>query len=182
MFKPKTLNRISELDVDAEIVGIKLEPVVGGQTAILLDVHRQRRNSTIDVELPVPIPIRRCFEGDPRAWRDCGVHHAKRTCALGELSKDRLPVASRQSPVSSPSGTETGNWNTHASIRPRCPTRTRPLMPRSGSTMGCRTSPADFESARATTRSRPAQPRATPSSPPPAERESRFAWDSTQDS
>ena len=36
MLEPETLDGVRELDVDAEIVGVQLEPVVGGESGVLL--------------------------------------------------------------------------------------------------------------------------------------------------
>ena len=45
MLEADALNRVGELDVDAEVVGIELEPVVRRQPRVFLYVHRQRRNA-----------------------------------------------------------------------------------------------------------------------------------------
>ena len=42
------LDRVGELDVDAEVVGVQLEPVVGREAGVLLDVHRQRRDRAVE--------------------------------------------------------------------------------------------------------------------------------------
>ena len=44
MLEADALNRVGQLDVDAEIVGIELQPVVGREAGVFLHVHRQRRD------------------------------------------------------------------------------------------------------------------------------------------
>ena len=41
MLEADALNRVGELDVDAEVVRVQLEPVVGRQAGVLLHVHRR---------------------------------------------------------------------------------------------------------------------------------------------
>ena len=55
------LQRVVQLDVDAEIVGVELELVAGTNTAVLGDVHRERRERAVERELPVAVAARvRC--------------------------------------------------------------------------------------------------------------------------
>ena len=58
MLEADALNRISQLDVDAEVVRVQLELVVGREPAVLLHVHRQRRDRTVERQLPVAIAAR----------------------------------------------------------------------------------------------------------------------------
>ncbi len=51
----QALDRVGELDVDPEIVGVELERIAGNQSALFADVHRQRRDLALDVELPVTV-------------------------------------------------------------------------------------------------------------------------------
>jgi hypothetical protein len=59
MLETNALERIGQLDVDAQIVRVELELVIGWtQSAVLLDVHRQRRHRPIDRQFPVLVLIR----------------------------------------------------------------------------------------------------------------------------
>ncbi len=58
MLEAQPLHRVGELDVDAEIVGIQLELVALEQAAILVDIHGQRRDVALDIQLPVPVARR----------------------------------------------------------------------------------------------------------------------------
>ena len=58
MLEANALQRVGELDVDAEVVRIELELVAGIDAAILVDVHRQRRDGSVERELPVRVAIR----------------------------------------------------------------------------------------------------------------------------
>ena len=69
MLEAQPLNGVSELDVDGEVVGVQLEPVVGRQSGILLDVHAERRDSPVERQLPVPVGLGRCLERDRRRDR-----------------------------------------------------------------------------------------------------------------
>src|SRR4029078_8316623 len=52
MLETESLERIGELDVYAEIVGIELELVNGTKPAVFVDPHRQRRDCAVERELP----------------------------------------------------------------------------------------------------------------------------------
>ena len=54
MLEADAVQRVVQLDIDAEIVGIELELVAGHEAAILGDVERQRRHRPVD---------RRCANG-----------------------------------------------------------------------------------------------------------------------
>ena len=58
MFEPQPLHRVVQLDVDAEVVGVELELVPVDQTAVLVDIHRERRHSAVGRQLPVPVAAR----------------------------------------------------------------------------------------------------------------------------
>ena len=47
------LDRVGQLDVDAEVVRVQLEPVVGPEAGVFLHVHRERRDRPVERELPV---------------------------------------------------------------------------------------------------------------------------------
>ncbi len=58
MLEAQPLHGIRQFDVDAEIVGIQLELIALEQAAILVDVHGERGDVALDVELPVPVARR----------------------------------------------------------------------------------------------------------------------------
>src|SRR6185503_18387606 len=62
MLEADALDGVGELDVDAEIVGIELQAVVGAEAAVLLYVHRQRRDRPVERQLPVAITVRMTLE------------------------------------------------------------------------------------------------------------------------
>ena len=55
MLEAQPLQRVGELDIDAEIVGIELELVALEQAALLVDVHGERRDVAVDGQFPVPV-------------------------------------------------------------------------------------------------------------------------------
>src|SRR6185503_19942416 len=67
MLETDSLQRIGELDVDAEIVGIELELVAWTNPAVFVDPHRERREGAVERELPVRIALRARFVADRRA-------------------------------------------------------------------------------------------------------------------
>ena len=48
------LDRVGELDVDAEVVRVELERVAGDESAVLSHVEREARHVAVERELPVP--------------------------------------------------------------------------------------------------------------------------------
>ena len=65
MLEAQALDRVGELDIDAEVVGVELELVAFEQRALLVDVHQQRRDLAVDLELPMAIFRRIGLEIDP---------------------------------------------------------------------------------------------------------------------
>ncbi len=63
VLEAQALQRIRKFDVDAEIVGIELEPVAGPDAALLGDVERERRRLAIDRELPMHVTVGMRIEG-----------------------------------------------------------------------------------------------------------------------
>src|SRR5439155_16883301 len=57
VLEPDALERVGELDVDAEIVRVELERVARAHAAVLLDVHEERRDRSIEGELPVLVTV-----------------------------------------------------------------------------------------------------------------------------
>ena len=58
MLEAQPLHCIRKLDIDAEVVGIELELIALEQAAVLVDVHGQRRDVAVDIELPMPVARR----------------------------------------------------------------------------------------------------------------------------
>src|SRR6476660_8683373 len=57
MLEAQPLNRVGEFYVDAQIVGIEFKFVTLVESVVLGDVHRKRRYSAVDIELPVMILV-----------------------------------------------------------------------------------------------------------------------------
>jgi hypothetical protein len=62
--KMLALNRIGELDVDAEVVRVQLQAIVGPQPRVLAHVHRERGDRTVERQLPVLVLGRAGLERD----------------------------------------------------------------------------------------------------------------------
>ena len=70
------LQRIVQFDVDAEIVRIQLQLVSRTQPACLVDVHHQRGDRAVDLQLPVTVSRRIGPEVDRRfCWRSSRFAH-----------------------------------------------------------------------------------------------------------
>ncbi len=55
MLEAQSLQRVVQLDVDAEVVGVELQLVVVTQPTVRIDRHGERRDRPVDLELPVPV-------------------------------------------------------------------------------------------------------------------------------
>jgi len=66
MLEPDPVQRVVQLDVDAQIIGIELELVAGRDPAILGDVEQQGRDAPVYSEAPVLVSFRLGIEGDHR--------------------------------------------------------------------------------------------------------------------
>ena len=64
MLEPDPLQEVVQLDVDAEIVRIELELVALEQGALLVHIHQQGRDLTVDGEFPMPVLRRIGLEVD----------------------------------------------------------------------------------------------------------------------
>ncbi len=58
MLEAQPLDRVGELDVDAEVVGVELQLIAAEQAALLVDVHGERRDLAVGGELPVAVARR----------------------------------------------------------------------------------------------------------------------------
>ena len=63
------LDGVGELDIDAEVVRVELQLITVGQRLVFLDVHRERRDASVDLEFPVTVLVRRRLEADYRIFR-----------------------------------------------------------------------------------------------------------------
>ena len=59
VLEPQPLDRVGQFDVDAEVVGIQFQLVVGREARVLVHVHRQGRDRTVERRLPVPVAVGR---------------------------------------------------------------------------------------------------------------------------
>ena len=64
MLEAQPLDCVGKFDIDAEIVGVELELVAFEQRALLVDVHEQRGDVAVDLELPMAIARRRGLKID----------------------------------------------------------------------------------------------------------------------
>ena len=49
MLETNALQRVVQFDVDAEIVGVEFQLVAGAQAAVFVNVHRERRDTVVDL-------------------------------------------------------------------------------------------------------------------------------------
>src|SRR4029079_15819168 len=66
VLEANALDGVGQLDVDAEVVGIELQLVVGRQPGVFLDVHRQRGDRAVEGQFPRPVDVGGSIEGDGR--------------------------------------------------------------------------------------------------------------------
>src|SRR6185437_2335115 len=76
MLEADAVQRIVELDIDAEIIGIELELVAGLDAARLIDIEHQRRDIGRHVEPPMPIALGLRVERDHRLSDPCGENYS----------------------------------------------------------------------------------------------------------
>jgi hypothetical protein len=74
MLEAQPLNGVGELEVDAEVVRVQLELIVGREARILAHVHRERCDRPVEGKLPVLVPIRVCLDLDGTCGRDFHKH------------------------------------------------------------------------------------------------------------
>ena len=55
MLEADAVDRVGELDVDAEVVGVELELVAGADAAVLVEVGDQGGDRAVEDELPVAV-------------------------------------------------------------------------------------------------------------------------------
>ena len=78
VLKAQAVDRIVQLDVDREIVGVQLEVVHPlPHWVVFLDVHRQRCNSAFGLEIPVDVPVGVGLKADGRVFK---IAHAYLWC------------------------------------------------------------------------------------------------------
>ena len=64
MLEAQSLQRIGQLDVDAEVVGVELQLIALEQCRVLVDVHDQVSGFAVELELPMPVRLRRAVKID----------------------------------------------------------------------------------------------------------------------
>jgi hypothetical protein len=64
VLEAQPLDRVGELEVDAEVVRVELQLVAGPHPAVLLDVHREAGDVALDLQPPVAVPVGRGLEAD----------------------------------------------------------------------------------------------------------------------
>jgi len=69
MLETDALNGVGQLDVDAEIVRVQLQPVVGRESGLFAHIHRKRRDRAVDAELPMLVVMWVSFEADGEGGR-----------------------------------------------------------------------------------------------------------------
>jgi len=57
VLEANAVERVVQLDVDAQVVRVELELVARPDPGIFVDVERQRRDPPVDAQLPVPIAL-----------------------------------------------------------------------------------------------------------------------------
>jgi hypothetical protein len=74
MLEAQALHRVGEFDVDAKVVGVALEYVVGSQGGVLRHLQRENRNRALDTQMPVPVAIGVRAEVDHSGVHRAGAH------------------------------------------------------------------------------------------------------------
>ncbi len=82
VLEAQSLHGVVQLDVDAEVVRIQLQLVARDEAALLVNVHRQRRDRTVEREPPVPVVGRVGPELDERVRLDRQAGHESSSSAL----------------------------------------------------------------------------------------------------
>ena len=96
--KRMRLQRVGELDVDAEVVAVQLELVAGAQAAVLRHVHRKRGDRTVEGELPVTVAGRLGLEVDAgRAWGGIVGRHGYYSSCMRFLDMHHTAFAGKRS-------------------------------------------------------------------------------------
>ena len=60
--EPQPLDRVVQFDVHAEVVGVQLELVAGGDAAVLVGLEQDARDLTVDLQPQVPVAGGFCAE------------------------------------------------------------------------------------------------------------------------
>ena len=65
MLEAQPLDRIIELDIDTQIIGIQLQLIALEQASLFVHIHDQGRNLSIDLEAPMLVAGRVGLKVDP---------------------------------------------------------------------------------------------------------------------
>ena len=87
VFEPDPLQRVVKLDIDSEVVGIKLQLIARHQGRFFVHVQREPRDASVKCQIPVMVFVRAGPEVDPRLARRCffgriGRHSASKMSPL----------------------------------------------------------------------------------------------------
>ena len=74
VLETQPLDRISQLNIDAKIIGIKFQLIAVKQSARLINIQGQRCGVTVRGKPPVPITVRIGLEIDDHEWSDASVN------------------------------------------------------------------------------------------------------------
>src|SRR6266850_4685011 len=64
MLEADAVERVAKLDIDAQVIGIELQPVAGKEPALFRDIQGQGGDRAVASEAPVAIARRISVEGD----------------------------------------------------------------------------------------------------------------------
>jgi hypothetical protein len=59
MLEAEALHSVGQLDINTEVIRVKLELVAFRERLVFLNIHRERGDSSGNLQLPVPVSIRR---------------------------------------------------------------------------------------------------------------------------
>ena len=59
MLEADAVQRVVELDVDAEVVAVEFQLVAGPEAAVLVEIGDERRHRAVEFQLPVAVAVRR---------------------------------------------------------------------------------------------------------------------------
>jgi hypothetical protein len=86
VLEAQALDRVRELDVDAEVVAVELERVVPAQGALLLHVHQEPGHRRLDLQAPVHVARGMRLEANGGRGRGSRMFHVPLD-ASGDLSR-----------------------------------------------------------------------------------------------
>jgi hypothetical protein len=85
MLETQTLDGVRELDVDAQVVAVGLQGIARPLRLVLLDVHEQPGQGSLDLQAPVDVAGGVALETDGGEDRGGGLFHAPPSYPKGDL-------------------------------------------------------------------------------------------------